>query len=47
MVGALTMAAVRLACDQWVADDGRTDLPDLIRAHLGAVEVVTTQSTGV
>ena len=27
MIGALTMAAVRLACDEWVADDGASDLP--------------------
>jgi len=41
MVGALTMAAVRLACDEWVTDDGRSDLPALISTHLAAVEVAT------
>ena len=39
MIGALTMAAVRLACDDWVAGDGRGDLPELIRTYLGAIEV--------
>ncbi len=34
MLGALTMAAARLACDIWVADDGRGDLPALIQHHL-------------
>lgn len=37
MLGALTMAAARLACDIWVADDGRGDLPALIQQHLAAV----------
>jgi len=39
MVGALTMAAARLACDIWVADGGRGDLPALIQHHLAAVEL--------
>lgn len=39
MLGAMTMAAARLACDRWVADGGRGDLPALIRAHLAAVEI--------
>ncbi|MCW2857796.1 MAG: TetR family transcriptional regulator [Marmoricola sp.] len=34
MLGAVTMAAARLACDVWVADDGRGDLPALIQQHL-------------
>ncbi len=34
MLGALTMAAARLACDIWVADEGRGDLPSLIQKHL-------------
>ena len=38
MVGALTMAAARLACDAWVADDGRGDLPELIRHHLARLD---------
>jgi AcrR family transcriptional regulator len=46
MVGALTMAAVRLACDRWVTDGARSDLPTLIRTHLDAVEVPTRQTTG-
>jgi hypothetical protein len=40
------MAAVRLACDRWVADGGRTDLPELIRDHLAAVEVAAHQPAG-
>lgn len=34
MVGALTMAATRLALDRWVADGGTGDLPDLLQQHL-------------
>ena len=30
MVGAMAMAAARLACDEWVADGGRSDLPALM-----------------
>jgi AcrR family transcriptional regulator len=45
LIGAMTMAAVRLACDQWVADDGRSDLPALIRMHLDAIDV-TSHPTG-
>ena len=41
MVGALTMAAARLACDVWVADEGRGDLPALIQQYLAAVEIPT------
>lgn len=39
MVGAMTMAAARLACDLWVADDGRGDLPELIQQHLSALHL--------
>jgi AcrR family transcriptional regulator len=39
MVGALTMAAARLACDVWVADDGLGDLPALIQEYLTAVDL--------
>lgn len=38
MLGALTMAAARLACDVWVADDGRGDLPALIQQYLAALQ---------
>jgi AcrR family transcriptional regulator len=38
LIGAMTMAAARLACDAWVADDGRGDLPELIRRHLARLE---------
>ncbi|WP_344769011.1 TetR family transcriptional regulator [Aeromicrobium panaciterrae] len=39
MVGAMTMAAARLACDVWVADEGRGDLPTLIQQHLSALHL--------
>lgn len=39
MVGAMTMAATRLAVDEWVATDGRGDLPELIERHLAPFEV--------
>ncbi len=37
MLGALTMAAARLACDAWLLDGGRGDLPALIQEHLAAL----------
>ena len=46
MIGAMTMAAARLACDEWVANDGRTDLPALIRKHVDAIDVVSPQRAG-
>lgn len=39
MVGAMTMAAARLACDLWVADGGRGDLPALTQRHLAALDL--------
>ncbi|WP_209717107.1 TetR family transcriptional regulator [Marmoricola sp. OAE513] len=42
MLGALTMAATRLACDVWVADGGRGDLPALIQQYLGFVQIDPT-----
>jgi hypothetical protein len=39
MLGALTMAAARLACDVWVADGGRGDLPALTQQYLAALEL--------
>ncbi|GAA1526465.1 TetR family transcriptional regulator [Nocardioides humi] len=39
MLGALTMAAARLACDAWLADGAEGDLPALIQEHLAAVEL--------
>lgn len=39
MLGAMTMAAARLALDAWVADGGAGDLPSLIQAHLRALEI--------
>jgi len=41
MLGAMTMAAARLACDIWVADGGRGDLPELIQRHLAAIDLPT------
>jgi hypothetical protein len=46
MIGAMTMAAARLACDEWVAEGGRTDLPALIRKHVDAIDVVSPQRVG-
>lgn len=42
MLGALAMAAARLACDVWLADDGRGDLPGLIQHHLAAIDLAPT-----
>ena len=39
LVGALTMSAVRISLDTWLASDGRKDLPDLLQSALRAVEV--------
>jgi len=39
LVGALTMAALRLALDDWVADGGRGDLPALVDRALCAATV--------
>jgi AcrR family transcriptional regulator len=39
MLGAMTMAAARLACDAWVLDGGRGDLPSLIQQHLAAIDI--------
>lgn len=38
LVGALTMTAVRLACDEWVEDDGAGHLPDLIHRYLPSLD---------
>lgn len=39
MVGVLAMAATRIACDEWVADRGRGDLPALIQDQLNALRL--------
>ncbi len=39
MVGAMAMAAARLAVDRWVATGGRGDLPELLRVHLASLEL--------
>lgn len=41
MVGAMAMAAARLACDQWVDDGGRGDLPALMDQHLSTLVLPT------
>lgn len=46
MLGAMTMAAARLACDAWVADGGGNDLPERIQTHLAAIEVPTRAREG-
>jgi len=38
MLGAMTMAASRLACDEWVECDGRSDLPELVQVHFRAMQ---------
>jgi AcrR family transcriptional regulator len=37
LVGALTMSAVRISLDTWLASDGHKDLPALLQSALGAV----------
>jgi AcrR family transcriptional regulator len=44
MVGALAMAAARLACDAWVATEGRGDLPAMLQQYLAAIEVGASMS---
>lgn len=39
MIGAMAMAASRLACDVWVETGGTGDLPALTQAHLAALEL--------
>jgi AcrR family transcriptional regulator len=45
MVGAMAMAAARLACDEWVDDGGRGDLPALMDQHLSALVLPTPALT--
>lgn len=39
LLGAMTMAATRLAVDEWVAGDGSGDLPSMLARHLGGFEL--------
>lgn len=39
LLGAMTMAATRLAVDEWVADGGSGDLPSMLARHLGGFEL--------
>jgi hypothetical protein len=39
MVGAMAMAAARLAVDRWVATGGQGDLPELLRLHLASLDI--------
>ena len=41
MIGALTMAAVRLSTDQWLAEDAKTDLAALVRNFLTCLSFVS------
>jgi AcrR family transcriptional regulator len=43
VVGAMVMAAIRLALDDWVASDGTADLPALIDRNLAAVSIEPPQ----
>jgi len=45
MVGAMNMAAIRLARDEWIAADGRVDLLELVQKFLGAIEVPSLART--
>jgi AcrR family transcriptional regulator len=44
LVGALVMASIRLALDDWVAANGQTDLPALIDRNLSAVSIHSSYS---
>lgn len=46
MVGAMTMAAARLACDEWVATDGEGDLPSMMQHHLACLEMGVPTAPG-
>jgi AcrR family transcriptional regulator len=39
MLGALTMAAVRLSTERWLASDAREDLPRLVRESLSCISI--------
>ncbi len=41
LVGALTMSAVRISLDTWLASDGRKDLPSLLQSALRSVSFGT------
>ena len=45
MVGAIAMAATRLACDAWVADGGTGDLPALLERHLAPFDLTRLPAT--
>ena len=45
MMGALAMAAARLACDTWLATGATDDLPDLIQAHLAGLAGLDSPTT--
>ena len=46
MVGAMAMAAARLACDEWVATDGQGDLPTMLLHHLASFEMGVSSTPG-
>jgi AcrR family transcriptional regulator len=39
ILGALAMAAARLACDAWLDDEHGEDLPALVQQHLNAIDL--------
>ena len=44
LAGALVMASIRLALDDWVATEGHDDLPRLIDRNLASVTIASTNS---
>jgi AcrR family transcriptional regulator len=45
MVGAMAMAAARLACDEWLATEALGDLPALMERQLTGFDIITTRGT--
>jgi AcrR family transcriptional regulator len=43
MIGAMNMAAIRLARDEWIEADGELDLFELVQKYLDAIEVPSLQ----
>jgi AcrR family transcriptional regulator len=46
LIGVLVMASIRLALDDWVANEGDGDLPALIDRNLSSVSVASMDSSG-
>lgn len=45
MIGAMNMAAIRLARDEWIAADGHGELLELVQKYLAVIEVSSLRST--